>query len=275
MTGAIAISPEAPVTSPHNALLKRARRLRRRKLRDAEHAAFVEGIGPVWRAHQSGADIEVLVIAPDLLTSANAHALIEDVAAHGARVMRVGADAFSSVAARDNPSGVAAIVTTSSMKLEDLMVKADSTFVALNEIANPGNLGTIVRTVDGAGGAGVVTVGNSTDPWHPSALKASMGTVFSVPMCAVKGIEELLSWCSRNDIAVVTTSARAESDYRSIDYPAPRLFLFGSEGEGLSQELIDGGDIAVRIPMEGKVDSLNLAVAVGILLYAAQPPPPH
>lgn len=269
------MSPDKLITSPHNAVLKRARKLRRRKFREAERAALVEGIGPVWQARESRAEIEVLIVAPELLTSASVHVLIEDVTANGARLVRVGAEAFSSVAGRDNPSGLAAIVTTRSIRLHDLVVEAASTFVALNEIGNPGNLGTIVRTVDGAGGAGVITVGDATDPWHPTALKASMGTIFSIPVCAVDGADDLLSWCSDNDVAVITTSARAETDYRAVDYPTPRLFLFGSEGEGLTEELIDKGDLAVRIPMKGTATSLNLAVAVGILLYAAQPPPPH
>jgi TrmH family RNA methyltransferase len=270
-----AIAADDLVTSPHNAVLKRARKLGQWKFRDAQGAALVEGIGPVWQAHDSGARIEVLIVAPQLLTSEKADELVEGVAGEGAQVVRVGADAFSSIAARDNPSGLAAIVATPSRKLQDLVVEADSTFVALHEVGNPGNLGTIVRTVDGAGGAGVITVGDSTDPWHPSAVKASMGTVFGVPVCAAKGIDELLSWCSDNHVTVITTSARAESDYRAVDYPAPRLFLLGSEGRGLTDELIAAGDISVRIPMQGKASSLNLAVAAGILLYAATPPPPR
>ncbi len=258
------------ITSPHNAVLKRARKLRRRQQREAEGAAFVEGIGPVWQAHESDTTIDVLLVAPELLTSAAVQSLIEDVARSGARVAQFTSEAFSSVADRDNPSGIAAIVTTRNRTLEDLAVEGDSTFVALNEIGNPGNLGTIVRTADGAGGAGVITVGDSTDPWHPNALKASMGAMFTVPVCTVDGVDDLLSWCSDNHVAVVTTSARAPNDYRSVEYPPRKLLLFGSEGEGLGDDLVARGDMAVRIPMEGKTTSLNLAVAVGILLYAAR-----
>ena len=262
--------PEELITSSQNPNLNRARKLRQRKAREREHAAVVEGIGPVWQAHESGASIDTLIVAPELLTSVSAASLIDDVSSTGARVIKVGAEAFSSIAERDNPSGIAAIVATTDRALNDLSVDDHSTFVALNEVANPGNLGTIVRTVEGAGGAGVITVGPSTDPWHPSAVKASMGAVFGVPLCTVATVDELLSWCFDNDVAVVTTSARAPHDYRTVEYPAPKLLLFGSEGEGLSDDVIARGDLAVRIPMEGRVDSLNLAVAVGILLYAAK-----
>ena len=261
------------ITSPHNAVLKRARKLRQRKQRAGEQATLVEGIAPVWQALDSNAPVETLIVAPELLTSEAADNLVEDAVARGIRVVRVSGEAFCSVAERDNPSGLAAIVKTHDLGLRDLSVTPASTFVALNEIGNPGNLGTIVRTVDGAGVDVVITVGDSTDAWHPSAVRASIGAVFTVPVCTVGNIGELLSWCSNNGITVVTTSARAESDYRVIDYPAPRLFLFGSEAEGLGDDLIARGDIAVRIPMEGKVSSLNLAVAVGIVIYSATATP--
>jgi RNA methyltransferase, TrmH family len=264
---------EELVASPHNPVLKRARKLRQRKHRRAERAALVEGIAPVWSANACKAEVEVVIVAPDLLTSPSALALIDDVAAAGGRVLRVTPDAFLSVAARDDPSGLAAIVATHDSGLQELVVANDSTFVALHQIGNPGNLGTIVRTADGAGAAGVITVGDSTDAWHPSAVKASMGTVFCVPVCRLAEIDELLGWCRSRGLTVITTSSRGATDYRTVDYPAPRVLLFGSEGEGLGDELIDAGDFAVRIPMEGSASSLNLAVAAGILLYATKPGP--
>ncbi|HYP23824.1 MAG TPA: TrmH family RNA methyltransferase, partial [Actinomycetota bacterium] len=171
--------PPELISSPSNPLLKRIRKLRQRKHRTAEGALFAEGIAPVWQALESGAGIEVVVTAPELLTSDKARALVESAAAPVVEVTR---GAFESIADRDNPSGLAAIVSIPQVSLADVELGPAPLVVGLDEVGNPGNLGTVVRTADAAGAAAVVVAGESADPWHPGAVKASMGTVFSTPV---------------------------------------------------------------------------------------------
>jgi TrmH family RNA methyltransferase len=255
------------ITSAANPLVKRARKLRQRKHREQEGAFLVEGIQPVWQAVEHCANIETLLYAPELVTSDATRALIAAHERRHGRVVRLGAAAFGSFAERDHPSGVAAIVRSSTCSLDRLAADAASVFVALEEVGNPGNLGTIVRTVDAVGGAGVIVMGDATDPYHPTAVRASMGTIFTVPICRARGLDQVVEWCRDRAVHLVTTSAHARVEHWSVHYELPVLLLLGSEGRGLSEKALVRGELAVRIPMEGSASSLNLAVASGVLLY--------
>jgi RNA methyltransferase, TrmH family len=258
---------ERYITSTANPLIKRVRALAQRKYRRAEGAFVVEGIRPVWQAVESAAGVETLLLAPELLASEPARELVERQRASGTRVVHVSRGVFESFAEREHPSGLAAIVRIARRRLDDLVVAPRSLFVALHEAGNPGNLGTILRTMDAVGASGLITIGDATDPYHPTAVKASMGALFTVPLVQVAGIDEVLAWCHGHGIGVVATSSQAAQSHWSVAYPQSCLLLFGSEGEGLSPGLLAQGDLAVHIPMTGQVDSLNLAVAAGILLY--------
>ena len=258
---------DTPISSSANPLVKRIRRLGERKHRRREGAFYVEGIQPVWQAVEAGAEIETLVIAPDLLTSADAQRMVEAVERRGVRAVRVTRGVFESLSDRDNPVGLGAVVRARAARLDDLRITPASCFVALHEIGNPGNLGTILRTAEAAGAAGVLLLGDTTDPYHPAAVKASMGALFTTPTVHVPEPEAFFAWAEAHDVAVVTTSARARDEHWAVRYPRPLSLLLGSEGEGLPPDLLARGDLAVRIPMTGTAHSLNLAVAAGILLY--------
>ena len=261
------MSPEL-ISSPSNPLLKRIRKLRQRKHRVEQRALFVEGIAPVWQAVESGVDVEMVVTAPDLLTSERARELVASLPGRGAVVTSVTPEAFESIAERDHPSGLGAIVGTPVWTLDDVEVSAAALVVALDEVGNPGNLGTVVRTADAAGASAVVVTGAAADPWHPGAVKASMGTVFSTRV-VVSDLESLLGWARAQGLGVVATSARGKADHWAARYPERCLLLFGSEATGLSEEALEAADEVVRIPQKGAASSLNLAVAAGIVIYEA------
>jgi RNA methyltransferase, TrmH family len=255
------------IESAANPLMKRIRALEQRKGREQAGAFFVEGIQAVWQAVDAGAAIETLVVAPDLLTSAAAREMVARQQAAGTAVAEVSAPLYERIATRENPSGLAAIVRIASRDLPSLAVTPASLFVALHEIGNPGNLGTILRTVDAVSGNGVILVGDATDPYHPNAVRASVGTLFRLPIIQVGQIETVMDWGRAYGINVVTTSARATQEHWQAIYPSPLLLLFGNEGRGLPQDIVAQGDLAVRIPMHGGASSLNLSVAAGVLLY--------
>jgi RNA methyltransferase, TrmH family len=140
-------------------------------------------------------------------------------------------------------------------------------FAALHEIGNPGNLGTIVRTASAAGASGVILIGPSADPYDPAAVKASMGALFTVPVVAAASAAEFLDWARARSLTVVATSGRASVSCWDADLRPPLALLLGSEGDGLPDELLAAADLSVAIPMTGTAESLNLAVAAGILLY--------
>ncbi|MGI8687534.1 MAG: TrmH family RNA methyltransferase [Thermomicrobiales bacterium] len=256
-----------PIESAANPLIKRIRALAQRKGREWAGACFVEGIPAAWRAVGAKAVIETLIVAPDLLTSVAAREMVARQQAAGVAVAEVSAAIYERIATRENPSGLAAIVPITPRDLASLVVTPASLFVALHEIGNPGNLGTILRTVDAVGGSGVILIGDTTDPYHPNAVKASVGTLFRLPIVQTSRIEDVLEWSRAHEVSVVTTSARAMQEHWQVVYPSPLLMLFGNEGRGLPPDIVAHGDLSVRIPMHGSASSLNLAVAAGVLLY--------
>ena len=181
-------------------------------------------------------------------------------------MISVGDDAFRSITERDDPSGLAAIVRSQAPTLDRLEVTAASIFVAVDHVEKPGNVGSIIRSVDAAGGDGVIVIGDSTDPYHPTAVKASMGTLFHVPVSSVENLREMTTWARSRGMQVVATSAHAENNYWKFHYRLPTVLLFGNEGTGLGPAVLAEIE-SVRIPMSGSATSLNLAVAAGVLLY--------
>lgn len=260
------------ITSAANPLVKRIRRLRDRTERRVEGVFVVDGVQPVWRALDAGADIEMLVVAPELVDGGPAERLVAEFEAGGGSVTVVSRGVFGAISDRDGPTGVAAIVRTPTHALADLAARSDSVFVALHEIGSPGNLGTIIRAADSFGVAGIVLVGSTADPYSPDAVKASMGSLFALPVVAVPSGDELFAWASEVGLTTIATSARGATAAPIAAFVRPSLVLFGSEGEGLPEAMVERSDLAVRIPMRGSASSLNLAVAAGILLYLVTAP---
>jgi RNA methyltransferase, TrmH family len=255
------------ISSAANPLVKRVRALGDRNHRRREGAFVVQGIQPVWQAVEAGADIEVLLVAPDLLRHRGALDMVDAQAAAGVRVVRLTGELFGRISDRDAPPGLAAIVRGEAAPLGALAVPADAVFVALHTVGNPGNVGTIIRTASAAGAAGVILVGPSADPHDPAAVKASMGALFTVPVATVESGEAFLTWADAQGLTVAATSARASVSCWDATWQLPLAVLLGSEGAGLPAELLAAADVRVAIPMTGTAESLNLAVAAGILLY--------
>jgi TrmH family RNA methyltransferase len=260
------MEPPKLITSPDNPLAKRIRLLRQRKHRLASGTFYVEGPRACLAAIQAAAPIEVMVLAPELLTSG----LVRDaVETSGLPIATMSAAVFRSFSQRDNPTGVAAVVRFAERELVELPVGPRSLFVALEGVSDPGNLGTILRTMDAAEAAGLILVGaETTDPYHPTAAKASLGALFTVPIARANW-EALWTWSADHGVRTVATSARAELAYwgpGAVGSP-PVVLLFGGEREGLAADVQARADRCVTIPMGGTVSSLNLGVAAGLLIY--------
>jgi TrmH family RNA methyltransferase len=258
------------ISSARNPTVKRIRLLADRRHRRREGAFVVMGIQPVWQAVEAGVEIETLVLAPELLRSAPAAGMVAAQEAAGVPVARLTGELFARLADRDAPAGLAAIVRARPSALAELPVGPGCLYVALHEVGNPGNLGSVVRTADAAGASGVILVGHTTDPYDPVAVKATMGAVFQLPIAHAATADELFAWAAGRGVTVATTSPAATRDLWTAPCPLPLAYLLGSEGEGLPPGVLARGDVQVRIPILGRAESLNLAVAAGILLYEAR-----
>jgi TrmH family RNA methyltransferase len=258
------------VTSAANPVAKRMRMLATRKFRQREGAALAEGIQPVWQAVEAGAPVEALIFAPDLLRYQPAIEMVLEQERRGVRVVRLSGELFQRLSDRDGAAGLAAIVGQRLTPLRELPAGhqgSGTTLVALHEIASPGNLGTVIRTADAAGARAVILIGATADPYDPAAIKASMGAIFSMPVARVAGSDEFFAWADGRDLAVVTTSARAKQSVWEARYPDPLVLMMGSEGPGLAGADLRRGRLQVSIPMTGTAESLNLAVAAGVVLF--------
>ncbi|MGC9335598.1 MAG: TrmH family RNA methyltransferase [Anaerolineae bacterium] len=258
------------ITSFQNPRVKYVRSLRLRKYRQRERRFLVEGIRIVEEALEKGAPLETLVYAPDLLISERAQALVERVEA-GQRLALSG-EVFRSLSDRDQPQGIAAVVRIEERTLEELPLVEDLLLVVVHQLRDPGNLGSIIRTADGAGATAVVVVEPSVDLYDPQTVRATMGSLFALPIVRLEEEGMLGPWygqvrASGLPLRVVATSAQGPQIYFDVDYQEPLVLLVGSERRGLPEHVRRQADAVVRLPMAGSATSLNVSAAAAALIY--------
>lgn len=254
------------ITSFSNSKVKTIRKLEQKKYRQETGLFFIEGLRTVGEAIQTGAAIETLVISPDLLESQFGESLLNHPNLDGVERIEVSKEIYEKLAHKDGPQGIGALIRQNWQKLEDLNIDTEDLWVALDAVADPGNLGTIMRTADAVGCQGIILLGNSTDPYDPTAVKASMGALFSLTLVQSTW-DAFKPWRQNHDLMLVGTSDHAETDYQAVKYTRPLVLLMGSERHGLTTEMMNTCDSLVQIPMVGRSDSLNLSIATSILLY--------
>jgi TrmH family RNA methyltransferase len=256
----------SPFTSPSNPRIKQIRALAQRKQRQKTGLGVAEGIFHVGEALAAGV-VVYLVYAPDVLVSPFGRELVHKAEAALIPVYAVSAEVMAAIADKDNPQGLLAVVRQQPIGLDQFSSTTHPWLVALVTPQDPGNVGTILRTIDAVGASGLVLLDGGVDPYHPAAIRASMGTIFSVPVVSTS-FADFAGWARDNRYHILGTSAHGRTDYRHADvYSTPLVLLLGSEREGLSAEQGVVCDDLLRLPMHGHVRSLNLAVAAGVFLY--------
>ncbi len=229
---------------------------------------LVEGIHHIGEAVQAGWGIETLAYAPDQLTSDFARHLVEEQHQRGVHCVALNAELFRTISEKENPQGILAILRQRHLGLSDILPGQLHFGTALVSPQDPGNVGTILRSLDAAGADGLFLLDGGVDPYHPSCVRASMGTIFWKNMVQTS-FEEFVGWTRKNGYELVGSSAHAKIDYQEFKLGIqPLILVLGSEQKGLSQEQMAACDITLSLPMKGRVSSLNLAVAAGILMYS-------
>lgn len=258
------------VTSLSNPIVKDIKALAQKKERDATKTFLAEGLKLVIDAIELGWTIRTLVYAK----AAKGKPAVEQVAAKtvatGGLVLEVSEKVMSSITRRDNPQMVAGVFEQRWLPLAKVKPKAGETWVALDRVRDPGNLGTIIRTADASGASGVILVGETTDPFSMETVRATMGSVFAMPLIRATA-DEFIAWKKTAGVSVVATHLAGAVDYRTIDYrKKPVVLLMGNEQSGLPDDLAAEADALARIPQQGRADSLNLAVATAVMLFEAR-----
>ncbi len=255
------------VTSLTNPTVKAVRALHMRKERDATGLFLAEGLKFIGEAIDQGHIPRTLLVG----TEARPHSVLERARAStldsGGEVVVVTHPILEKISRRENPQTVLGVFEQNYTPLEALKPGSDSCWVALEQVRDPGNLGTIIRTADAAGCEGVILIDDCVDPYSVEAVRATMGSVFSVSITRTT-TEAFLEWRKAWGGSVIGTRLDATADYRQASVGGPALVLMGNEQAGLSDNLAKACDVNVKIPMRGRADSLNLAIATGIMIYA-------
>jgi TrmH family RNA methyltransferase len=255
------------ITSLQNERVKMIRSLHMRKARRESGLFVAEGASLLVTARDAGWKPRILVFLAGSAIGGVARDLVRWADAAGAECLEVSQAVLGKLAARENPQTMLGVFEQDWRPLPPpATVAGDALWVGLESVRDPGNLGTIIRTADAAGAGGVVLIGVCVDPFSHEAVRATMGSIFNVPLARV-GLQDGLQWVRHWHGDSVGAHLAGSEDFRCVAYRQPTLLLMGSEGPGLSPELSAACTRLVRIPMAGNIDSLNLAVATALMLY--------
>lgn len=250
------------ITSPQNPRVKHIVKLREdKRQRQKDGLLLVEGFDEIQLAISAGHSPRTLLTAPELAS--------RQLTFPSTETLTVSRAAFEKMSYRDNPDGWLAVFPVPSRSLESQSLLSDNPLVIVAEsIEKPGNLGAILRTADAAGVDLLLVCDQRADPWNPNVVRASRGTVFSVPVVECDNASAL-AWLRTHKIQVLAATPSAEENYSSVEMTRPTAIAVGTEDEGLTDFWMQNADVKVRIPMLGKVNSLNVSVSTALIVYEA------
>jgi TrmH family RNA methyltransferase len=259
------------ITSLANPELKAAKALLLKKNRSETRSFLAEGAKLAFDALDAGWRIETLIVAKAMLNEPHVARIVTRGLAAGSDILTVPEKAIAAITRRDNPQAVVSVIAEKTAALAAFAPLGPAeTLVALDRVRDPGNLGTVIRTADAAGAKGVVLVGDCVDLFSLETVRATMGSLFALPIAKVTP-DALVAFARAQDARLVGTHLKGASDYRMIDYVSrPAILLMGNEQSGLPDALAAQCDALALIPQQGRADSLNLGVATGIMLYEAR-----
>jgi TrmH family RNA methyltransferase len=257
------------IDSPANPLVRTALALRERRAREQSGLTLVDGAREARRAVDAGVPVESAFACEELITSEDARSALATLRATGRAdvIVEVSPRAFEKLAYGDRADGIVLVVRPTLRSLESLELGPSPIVVVTEDVEKPGNLGAILRSVDGAGANAVIAVGG-TDLFNPNVIRASVGTVFSVPIASASATDTL-AWLQAGGFRVLAARTDAQRLYVDADLRGALAIALGSERLGLSSEWRRADVEGVCLPMAGIADSLNVSVAAAVLLYEA------
>jgi RNA methyltransferase, TrmH family len=256
------------ITGFSNPTVKFLRSLRDKKHRRRERRFLAEGLRLLTDAREAGKLPDVLVMATNRQPHPLLDILITEVSATGGEVLEMNEDVLAKVTGKDNPQAVAGVFAEFDTQLASLDRGAAPIWLVAQALRDPGNLGTMLRTGDAVGAGGLILIDDCADPFSVEAVRASMGAVFTQAIAQARW-DEFVTWLRQGDGQLVAASLRQAVDYRTAPYDAPCFLMVGNESRGLPADYEDACDLRVTIPMLGRADSLNAAVAAAVLAYEA------
>lgn len=258
------------ITSKQNPLVKRIRALAHREARLAEQAIVIEGLRAIIEAVQSGVTLETLLVAEERVRSPLARRTISDAEGRGTHIAYATPDVLDALSERDASQGIIAIARRPQASIAAIPATSAPLVVALHEPQDPGNIGTIARTADGAGAVALAIFGaKSADPFDPKAIRASMGSIFALPVMELGPTSGALAALQSRGLRLVGAAGAGAVDLWEAPLAGATAILMGNERAGLPDEALAACAAVARIPMSGRADSLNVAAAAAIFLFEA------
>lgn len=254
------------ITAFSNPLVKRVQGLRDKRHRREEGLFLAEGLRILTEARETGRVPELLFFAAASARHPLVLALVHSVENAGGEAIETSEAILSKLSGKDNPQAVVGAFATFDKSLDDLDRTSSPIWLVAERLRDPGNLGTILRTGDAVGAGGLILIGDSVDPFSTEAVRASMGALFTMPLVRTSW-DAFLPWLRSGPGQLVGLSLRTDNHYRSASYAAPTFLLTGNEAQGLPSEIESHCDLLVKMPMKGKADSLNAAVATAVMAY--------
>jgi TrmH family RNA methyltransferase len=254
------------ITGFSNPLVKRVRSLRDKKHRRREGLFLAEGLRILTEARAEGVLPEMLFFAADGAGHPLAQALIAATQAAGGEVIETTPDILSKLSGKENAQTLVGVYRDRLTPLSGIDRGQADIWIVAQALRDPGNLGTILRTSDAVRGGGLILVDDCVDPFSVEAVRASMGALFTQRIAAARW-PEFLAWLRSGPGQLVGTSLRTDTDYQAARYEAPTFILVGNEAQGLPADYERECDLLVKMPMLGKADSLNAAVATAVMAY--------
>lgn len=259
--------PNERITSIQNAGIKRVARLRTKKSRDARGLTIVEGVREVRQALHAGLRFQYVYVCSEGTYHCPSE-LVAELAAAGVRIIETSCVVYAKLAYGDRIDGILALIDQPERTLATLRLSEQPLLVLMERVEKPGNLGAVLRTADAAGVEAVLLCDERTDPYNPNIVRASLGAVFTVPVVSCSS-EEARDFLRTRKIPTFAAVVEAEENYFSKNLSGACAIVLGSEHEGLSDFWRRHADEKVRIPMRGKVDSLNVSVSAAVMIYEA------
>lgn len=256
------------ITSKQNPRVKALVKLRDRRDRDKAGVFIIEGYREIRRALEKDIQITEFYYSPGWFLGENEPQLIEDIKSRDAQVYEVAKDVFTKFTYRDRPDGLLAVAKQWRLNFDDLKLSQKPFLIVVEAIEKPGNLGTILRSADGAGADAVIVCDAVTDVFNPNVVRSSTGVLFSVPV-VVSDSQTVHTWLKNKGVKIVATTPDTDNIYTNVDLTGPIAIVMGSEQYGLTDFWLKNCDLPVRIPMRGLADSLNVAMATGLVAYEA------
>jgi TrmH family RNA methyltransferase len=262
------VQDDPDVSSRQNPRFKAALALRDARERRAHQRILVDGAREIGRALEVGFKLVEAWVAPERVRSEAARALLPQVAAAG-RIVETSPELLARLAYGDRDEGIVAVFEQPTTRLEDLELPPAALIAVLERVEKPGNLGALLRSADGAGIDAVIAADAVSDIWNPNAIRASVGTIFNLPLVAC-GASEARDFLLARNINVLAARVEGATDYAAVDLTKPVALVVGAEVSGLSDAWRGDGITAVSLPMLGSADSLNVSATAAVLFYEAR-----